>query len=306
MEKGRLKGYSMTKKSFFLLSLTAIIWGFAFTAQRVGGGYLGNFSFNGLRYLLGTCSLIPVILLFEKGPTDKKKKKSTLIYGTITGCILFTASALQQAGINLTGSAGKSGFITGLYLVLVPFFGMFLGKKIRPITWVAAALAVGGLYLISFSGATTFGWGDGVLLLGTIFWAAHILIIDKAGDQVYSIRYSCVQFFVCALLNLALIPFLETPTLSDVRMALIPLLYSGVMSTGVAYTCQVLGQKNTDPALASLILSTETVFSAVGGALILGERMSPGGYVGCILIFAAILICQVDPKLFQKLRKSNR
>ncbi|MBR5869009.1 MAG: DMT family transporter [Clostridia bacterium] len=291
----------MTKKSFFLLALTAIIWGFAFAFQRVGGGYLGNFSFNCIRYLFGTCALIPVIFLFEKGATDKKKTKTTWIYGAITGFILFAASALQQAGINITGSAGKSGFITGLYLVLVPFFGLFLGKKIRPITWIAAALAVGGLYLISFSGATAFGWGDGVLLLGTIFWAAHILIIDKAGDSVYSIRYSCVQFLVCALLNLVMIPFFESPTLADVRLALIPLLYSGIMSTGVAYTCQVLGQKNTDPALASLILSTETVFSAVGGALLLGERMTPGGYVGCILIFSAILICQVNRDMLRKL-----
>ncbi|MBR4866138.1 MAG: DMT family transporter, partial [Clostridia bacterium] len=199
----------MTKKSFFLLALTAIIWGFAFAFQRIGGGYLGNFSFNGIRYLFGTAALIPVILFFEKGATDRARMRRTILYGMVTGAILFSASALQQAGINITGSAGKSGFITGLYLVLVPFFGMFLGKKIRPITWVAAALAVGGLYLISFSGATSFGWGDGVLLLGTIFWAAHILIIDKAGDTVYSIRYSCVQFLVCALLNLVLIPFFE-------------------------------------------------------------------------------------------------
>ena len=301
-----MKGYSMTKKSFFLLSLTAIIWGFAFTAQRVGGGYLGNFSFNGLRYLLGTCALIPVILLFEKGPTDKAKMKRTLLYGIATGLILFTASSLQQAGINITNSAGKSGFITGLYLVLVPFFGLFLGKKFRPITWVAAILAVGGLYLISFTGATAFGWGDGVLLISAIFWAGHILIVDKAGDGVYSLRYSMIQAFVCAILNGILIPFFESPTLADIQLGLIPILYTGIMSTGIAYTCQILGQKNADPALSSLILSTETVFSAVGGALILGERMTSGGYVGCILIFAAILICQVDPKLFQKLRKSNR
>ena len=291
----------MSKKSFFLCSLTAIIWGFAFAAQRVGGGYLGNFSFNAIRYLFGTCALVPVILLFEKGATDKTKLKRTLSFGVATGLILFTASALQQAGINITNSAGKSGFITGLYLVLVPFFGLFLGKKIRPITWLAAAIAVAGLYLISFSGAATFGWGDGVLLLGSFFWAGHILIVDKAGDSVYSIRYSLIQSLVCAMLNGILIPFFETPTLGDVRLALVPLLYSGVMSTGIAYTCQILGQKNADPALASLILSTETVFSAVGGALLLGERMTPGGYLGCVLIFTSILICQVSPDTLKKL-----
>lgn len=291
----------MPKKSFFLLFLTAIIWGFAFTAQRVGGGYLGNFSFNGLRYLLGTCALIPVILLFEKKATDPKKRRQTLLYGIATGLILFCASSLQQAGINITNSAGKAGFIAGLYLVLVPFLGLFLGKRFRPITWVAAGLAVGGLYLISFSGTTSFHIGDGILLLSAFFWACHILVVGKAGDSVYSVRYSLIQSLVCAVMNGILVPFCETPTLMDVRLAVVPILYTGILSTGIAYTCQILGQKNTDPALASLILSTETVFSVIGGALLLQERMSPGGYAGCILIFAAILICQIDPKWVRKI-----
>lgn len=285
----------MKKKNFILCLLTAIIWGFAFTAQRVGGDLLGNFSYNAIRYFLGACSLLPVILIFEKKKPEMALKP-TFLYGAAAGTVLFIASALQQAGVIITQSAGKSGFITGLYIILVPIIGLFLGKRIQPTLFIAAPLSLLGLFLVSWSNESGFTWGDALLLIGAVFWALHILVIDAAGDKVYSLRFSCLQFAVCAFLNLIFMLLFESITLEAVRASVIPLLYGGIMSSGVAYTLQVLGQKDADPAIASLVLSTETVFSAVGGALILHETMSFRAYVGCVLIFAAIILCQLSPR----------
>ncbi|MCQ2446617.1 MAG: DMT family transporter [Clostridia bacterium] len=289
----------MPKKNFILCALTAIIWGFAFTAQRIGGDHLGNFSYNAIRYLLGTVSLLPVVFLFEKR-NDEKKLKPTLLYGLAAGVVLFIASSLQQAGVIITQSAGKSGFITGLYIILVPFIGLFLGKRIKPSVFIAAPLSLLGLFLVSWGDEAGFSWGDVVLLIGAVFWALHILVIDAAGEKVYSLRFSVFQFFVCAILNLICMPLFESITVADVRASIIPLLYGGIMSSGVAYTLQILGQKNADPAICSLVLSTETVFSAIGGALILHETMSARAYVGCVLIFCAILLCQLSPRLSRR------
>lgn len=252
-------------KSTSLLFLTAIIWGFAFVAQRVGADYVGAFTFNGVRFLLGAISLIPVILIFEKEKFDKNKFKNTVITGILAGVILFIASSLQQFGIVFTGSAGKAGFLTGLYIVLVPLIRFVMGKKTSILTFFGAVFAVIGLFFLCMTGdKITFGIGDIVLIIGAVFWAAHILVIDKFVNMVSALKFSMVQFLTCGILGIIFALFTETIEVSAIKQAGIPILYGGLMSVGVAYTCQILGQKKADPTFASIIFSTESVFSAIG------------------------------------------
>lgn len=282
-------------KSTILLFLTAIIWGFAFVAQRVGAEYVGAFTFNGIRFLLGTISLIPVILVFEKEKFDKDKFKSTLISGVLAGVVLFIASTLQQFGVEITGSAGKAGFLTGLYIVLVPLIRFIMGKKTSVLTFFGAVFAVVGLFFLCMTGnEISFGIGDIVLIIGAFFWAGHILVVDKFVNNVSPLKFSMTQFFVCGFLSLVFALFTEDIELSAIQSAGIPILYGGFMSVGVAYTCQILGQKEADPTFASIVFSTESVFSAIGGAVILHEIMSGRGYLGCVLIFIGIILSQLD------------
>ena len=296
-------------KSTSLLFLTAIIWGFAFVAQRVGADYVGAFTFNGVRFLLGAISLIPVILIFEKEKFDKNKFKNTIITGILAGVILFIASSLQQFGIVFTGSAGKAGFLTGLYIVLVPLIRFVMGKKTSILTFFGAVFAVVGLFFLCMTGdKITFGIGDIVLIIGAVFWAAHILVIDKFVNLVSALKFSMVQFLTCGILGIIFALFTETIEVSAIKQAGIPILYGGLMSVGVAYTCQILGQKKADPTFASIIFSTESVFSAIGGALILHEMMSGRGYLGCVLIFIGIILSQItvdDVKRLGKKRNRN-
>ncbi len=284
-------------KSFALLLMTAMIWGFAFVAQRVGANYVGSFTFNGVRFALGAISLIPVILIFEKKDNDRKihtqKMSTTFKTGIIAGIILFTASSLQQVGIVITGSAGKASFLTGLYTVLVPIFGMFLGKRTTCNVWIGAFLAVVGMFLICVNEKWQIGMGDTVLIIGAIFWTLHILVIDRFVNEMYAIRFASTQFAVCGILGIVCALIFETITIDGIMNALIPILYGGVLSAGVAYTCQIIGQKNADPTYASIILSTESMFGAIGGALILHEVMTTRGYTGCALIFAGVIISQL-------------
>ena len=283
-------------KAIFLLFLTAIIWGFAFVAQTMVVGVMDTYAFNGIRFILGACSLIPVILIFEKEEKNTPKLKKTILCGICAGLILFIASSLQQIGVEITKSAGKAGFLTGLYTVLVPvIYFLFFRRKTHPLTWVGAVFAVGGLYLLSTNGNgfENIGIGDIVLLIGAVFWALHIIVIDRFIDSVSPLKFSMTQFWVCGILGLIITLFKGGVDIEAVRLSLIPILYGGVMSAGVAYTCQILGQKNADPTFASIILSTESVFSAIGGAIILGEKMSLFGYLGCVLIFAGIILSQL-------------
>lgn len=291
-------------KSTSLLFLTAIIWGFAFVAQRVGADYVGAFTFNGVRFLLGAISLIPVILIFEKEKFNKKKFKNTIITGILAGVILFIASSLQQFGIVFTGSAGKAGFLTGLYIVLVPLIRFVMGKKTSILTFFGAVFAVVGLFFLCMTGdKITFGIGDIVLIVGAVFWAAHILVIDKFVNLVSALKFSMVQFLTCGILGIIFALFSETIEVSAIKQAGIPILYGGLMSVGVAYTCQILGQKKADPTFASIIFSTESVFSAIGGALILREMMSGRGYLGCVLIFIGIIFSQITVDDIKRLTK---
>lgn len=288
-------------KSTFLLFLTAIIWGFAFVAQRVGAEFVGAFTFNGIRFLLGSLSLIPVILLFEREKIDKSKFLKTLVPSLLAGTILFVASTLQQLGVEWTGSAGKAGFLTGLYIVLVPIIRFFMGKKTSVFTFFGAIFALVGLFFLCMTGdELSFGKGDFVLIIGALFWAAHILVVDKYVNNISPLKFSMMQFFVCGLLSIICAVCTENIEFSAIKSAGIPILYGGLMSVGVAYTCQILGQKDADPTFASIVFSTESVFSAIGGAIILNEIMSGRGYVGCILIFIGIVLSQLNLESFRK------
>ena len=289
-------------KSLSLLLMTAMIWGFAFVAQRVGADYVGAFTFNGVRFILGAVSLIPVILIFEKKDKDKllhtSKMKETVLAGILAGLVLFTASALQQIGIEITKSAGKASFMTGLYTVMVPIFGIFLGKKTSLNIWLGAFFAVVGMFFLCVVGENwavnwQISYGDFILLLNAVFWAFHILIIDWFIERIYSLRFAFVQFMFCGVLSFCCAFGFEEISIEMLNAAVIPILYCGLLSVGVAYTCQIIGQKTADPTYASIILSTESMFGAIGGAIILREAMSIQGYLGCVLIFTGVIISQL-------------
>jgi len=282
-------------KGIIFCLTAAVVWGFAFAAQALGADYLEPFTFNGARFLLGAVALIPVCLIFEKNEHDPKKMKTTVIAGICAGSALFVASWLQQLGIQLTDSAGKAGFITGLYMIIVPIIGLFLGRKTGLQSWIGALLGVAGLFFICFdvSSGLTFTAGDLLLVACAVVFALHILIIDRFVENIYSLRFSMTQFAAAAVLNTVMALIFEEIALTNIVLAGIPILYCGIMSTGVAYTCQTLGQKYSEPTAASILLSTESVFSAIGGALILNERMQPLAYLGCALIFAGILLSQI-------------
>ncbi len=291
-------------KSTILLFLTAIIWGFAFVAQRVGAEFVGAFTFNGVRFFLGTLSLIPVILFFEREKLDKTKFIKILIPGIIAGTVLFIASTLQQYGVEITQSAGKAGFLTGLYTVLVPLIRFVMGKKTSIFTLFGAVFAVFGLFFLCMTGNEfSFGIGDVVLIIGAFFWAGHILVVDKYVNDISPLKFSLVQFLVCGILSMIFAFILEDIEFAAIKSAGIPILYGGLMSVGVAYTCQILGQKDSDPTFASIVFSTESVFSAIGGALLLNEIMSGRGYLGCILIFIGIVLSQLNPTEIKKVLK---
>lgn len=293
-------------KSTSLLFLTAIIWGFAFVAQRVGAEFVGAFTFNGIRFLLGSLSLIPVILIFEREKFDKSKFIKTLLPSILAGVILFIASTLQQLGVEWTGSAGKAGFLTGLYIVLVPIIRFFAGKKTSILTFFGAMFALVGLFFLCMTGdELSFGKGDVVLIIGAFFWAAHILVVDKYVNDISPLKFSMMQFLVCGFLSIISAICTETIELSAIKSAGVPILYGGLMSVGVAYTCQILGQKDADPTFASIVFSTESVFSAIGGAIILNEIMSGRGYLGCVLIFIGIILSQLNLDSLRKLIKKS-
>lgn len=283
-----------------ILLLTSAIWGFAFVAQRVGSQYVGAFTFNAVRFALGSISLIPLIVYF-----DKKKKidssnennievnaKKIIVPGVLIGAIIFAGSTLQQIGLTYT-TAGKASFITGLYMVAVPIIGIFLRHKIGKNSWIGVGLAVGGLYLLSVNENFSISYGDLLEVIGSVFWAVQILTIDYFSNKVDSLKLSCIQCATCSFLSLISALIFEQITISSISSALIPILYGGFLSVGVAYTLQVVAQKDAKPSHAAIILSMESVFGAVGGAVLLGEIMSTRGYIGCILILGGILVSQI-------------
>ncbi|MBO5883629.1 MAG: DMT family transporter [Clostridia bacterium] len=285
--------------SLFLLFLTAMIWGFAFVAQVEGIEYIGNFTLNGTRFTVGIISLLPVVLVFERGRTDREERKRTVKVSLLAGVVLFLASSFQQLGIQYTKSAGIAGFITGLYSVFIPIACFVLFKKRTSLNvWLGVVCAVIGLFLLCYKQGEGFSFGIGELLLlvGTFFWTAHVIIIDRCAKNVRSLHFSWGQFAVCAVLGLISMFIFEEPEMSNILDAKWAILYCGVLSVGVAYTLQVIAQKRADPTLAAIVLSTESVFSAVGGFLFGIDELTVFGIAGCILMFVGIVLSQLSPK----------
>lgn len=288
----------MRRKNAFMLFLTAFIWGTAFVAQSVGMDYLGPFGFNGIRSLIGGVALLPCIYILgkiNKNSNEKGDVKTLAAGGICCGLALFAASSMQQIGIQYT-TAGKAGFITAFYIVLVPVFGIFLGKKTGWKIWLAVALALAGLYFLCITESFSVGRGDIYVFIGALLFTVHILVIDYFAPRTDGVKMSCIQFFVAGILSMFPMAAFETTTVEGIMRSWGPLLYAGVLSCGVAYTLQIIGQKNMNPTVASLILSLESCISVLAGWAILGEQLSVREGVGCILMFAAIVLAQIPVK----------
>ncbi|SDE06751.1 DMT family transporter [Sporomusa acidovorans] len=282
-------------KSNMLLLLAAAIWGFAFVAQRVGMDHVGPFTFNGVRFLLGSFSLLPLIFYFRNKPQSSGQTvpRGSLLPGFLAGLVLFTAASLQQIGLMYT-TAGKAAFVTCLYIVLVPIFGIFLKQRAGKSIWFSSLLAVAGLYLLCVKESFFISYGDFLQLVGALFWTAHILLIDHFSGRVDALQLSLFQCITCGSLSLGTAFLLETVTLEGLSGALIPILYGGFGSVGIAYTLQIVGQKYSPPAHAAIILSMETVFATLGGFLLLDERLGFRELVGCALMLAGMLLTQLQ------------
>lgn len=299
----------MRPKNAIMLILTAFIWGTAFVAQSVGMDYLGPFTFNGVRSFIGGAALLPCIFIIERFNArggeelaresrrnqEKGSRKDLLTGGVACGLLLFAASSLQQVGIQYT-TAGKAGFITAFYIVIVPVLGIFLKKKTGLKVWAAVVIALTGLYFLCITESFTVGKGDVLLFFCALIFSVHILVIDYFSPKVEGVKMACIQFFVCGVASLVPMWTLETPRIADMAAGWLPLLYAGVLSCGVAYTLQIVGQKNVNPAVASLILSLESCFSVLAGWAVLGETLSLRESVGCVLMFAAIILAQLPEK----------
>lgn len=295
-----------------LLLLTAAIWGFAFVAQSVGMEYIGSFTFNAVRNLLAVVVLIPCIAVMNKtGAREKdadkenvkvvnKKEqgsnKTLIIGGICCGTLLCIASNLQQFGLKQT-TVGKTGFITTMYIVLVPILGIFLKKKVAGRVWVSVVIAVAGLYMLCMTGGGFYlQKGDALVMLCAVVFSIHILTIDYFAQKVDGVKMACIQFFVCSLLSAICMLIFEEPKLELILQAWLPILYAGVMSCGVGYTLQIVGQKGMNPTVASLILSLESVISVIAGWAILGQALSVRELIGCGLMFIAIVLVQLPER----------
>lgn len=282
----------------FLLLLTAAIWGFAFVAQSVGTEYVGPFTFNCLRSLIGGSVLIPVIMFTNKKKNRKKTKANdnVIIGGICCGLCLFGGMTLQQIGIQYT-TAGKAGFITTCYIVLVPVVSfLLLKKKCSTSTWIGVVLAIIGLYMLCIKSGFAISKGDMYVMLCAVMYTFHILVIDYFNTKADPIKMSCVQFFVVGAISAVFMFRFEAWNMNIIIHAWKPILYAGIISTGVGYTLQIIGQKGLNPTAASLIMSSESVFSVIGGRLLLGEEFSKRELIGCVLMLSAILLAQIPSK----------
>ena len=290
--------------SAVLLFLAAFIWGVAFVAQSVGMDYVGPFTFNGCRFLIGGLVLTPFAWMrernYEKSSSfqnltkegQKKHKKTTLTGGLCCGVAICIASSFQQAGMLYT-SVGKAGFITALYIVLVPVFGIFMKKEVTPILWMGVVLAAVGSYFLCITESFSINYGDVLVFICAICFTFHILIIDYFAPKADGVALSCIQFWFSGIVCMSIAVLRESPNLTAIFQAAAPILYAGVMSCGVAYTLQIIGQKHMKPAVASLILSLESVISVLAGWLILQEVLTGRQLFGCILVFAAVILAQL-------------
>ena len=291
---------SVSLRASALLLLTAVIWGVAFVAQSVGMDYVGPFTFSCVRNLIGGLVLLPCLPLLarmEEGakPVHKKQKKWPVLGGVCCGAALAVSEVLQQFGLTRT-SVGKAGFLTAMYILIVPLIGLFVGKRVGAKVWAAVGLAVCGMYLLCMTESFRVETGDLLVLASAAGFSLHILIIDHFSPGADGVRMSCIQFFTAGVVCLAPMLIWERPALTALLSAWAPILYAGVLSSGVAYTLQVIGQRDTDPTVASLILSLESVVAALAGWLILGERLSARELAGCALAFAAIVLTQLPER----------
>ncbi len=280
-----------------LLLLTAVIWGVAFVAQRAGMEHVGPFTYNAVRFALGSLALLPVIALRRRTRATLPaaatgKPIGALRAGLLAGAILIFGASLQQIGLVYT-TAGKAGFVTGLYVVLVPLSGLLWRQKTGWSAWTGAVLCVGGLFLLSVTSAFTVERGDLIVLAGSFFWAAHVQVVGWLSPRTDPVKLASVQFAVCAAASALGALFFEQPRLDGILAAAVPILYGGLLSVGVAYTLQVVAQQHAPPSHAAILLSLESVFAALGGAVILGERLGARETVGCALMFAGMIVSQV-------------
>jgi drug/metabolite transporter (DMT)-like permease len=302
----------MNKKALqadLLLLLTSCIWGLAFTAQRTGMEFLGPFTFNAIRFAMGSISLIPLIFFlkakkkkaisFEENAKSKFSFKTILVSSLLSGIVLFSAASFQQIGM-IYSTAGNAGFVTCLYVVLVPIFGLFIGRKTGIPTWIGAAATFAGLFFISQAGTSASAASSSVNLgfilvaISAIFWACHVLVIDHLVKKIDPLILSCGQFACCAIFSLIPALFTESISWEMLKGAMMPLLYSGLGSVGIAYTLQAVAQQHAPPAHASIIMCFESVFAAVGGILILGESITSKTFLGFAFMFAGMIVTQWD------------
>lgn len=289
----------MNKRAWgnLLLLLTAMIWGTAFVAQRVGMDDIEPFTFNAARMALAALAVgVPALLRAKAHPPTAKEKKDTLLGGLCCGGFLAAASLFQQVGLVYT-TAGKAGFLTAMYILLVPLLGaLVLGRREKRRTWFAVALGVAGMYLLCVREGLTLAKGDALVCVCAVLYAGHILCCDRFSHQSDPIALSALQFAVTALLSLVLALLTEQPQLWQLRAAAVPILYCGLISGGLGYTMQMVAQRYTEPTVASLLMSLESVFAALSGALLLHEHMSARELSGCVILFAAILLVQLPER----------
>lgn len=285
-------------KSNLMLLVCAMIWGSAFVAQSSGMEHIGPWTFNAMRSLIGGMTLVALMPFLDKvrHVTVQEKKamdqKTLLTGGIACGIVLCAASIFQQTGIQYT-TVGKAGFLTALYTIAVPVLGMCIGRKTRPLVWICVGISVVGFYFLSMAESLSLSYGDGLVLVGSLLFAVHILIIDHFSPKTDGVRLSCIQFFTAGIISLVPMFLFETPSVTAIISAAGPILYAGVLSSGAGYTLQIVGQKGADPSVASLILSLESVFSAIFGFLLLHQVLSLKELAGCALIFGAIILSQL-------------
>ena len=293
----------INNKSMFAnlaLILTALIWGVSFVAQKAGMDFIGPFSFNAIRSILGGISLIPVIYFFKLVKEDHRTKLEKHVQhirlaqaGISCGVALFIAMSIQQYCM-LHATAGKAGFITALYIIFVPILSVFFGHKLRPNIKISIILAVIGLYLLCFKNDSGFNLYDILLLVGALFYGIHILVVNHFSKKVNAAKMSCVQFFTVGILSIPFMLIFENTTINNVIACKIPILYAGILTCGVAYTLQIFGQKYTTPIIATLILCLESVFAVLGGAILLQETMTLKEISGCLFMISAVILSQLD------------
>ncbi len=304
MKKPRIK---LEVRNSFLLLLTALVWGVAFVAQRQGGASAGPYTFNCIRSFLGGFVLLPVIPFLDKVTGNQKQmtaqdKRRLSLGGALCGLILFVASTFQQMGMYYGTTAGKAGFLTACYILLVPVLGIFFGKKCGWNVWVSIPVAVVGLYFLCMTGGFSFQFGDSLVLLCAVCFSVHIMVVDHFSPLVDGVRMACIQFFVCGAWGMFPMVAVEIPQMGPTAWlqslgsidVWIPILYAGIMSCGVGYTLQIVGQNGINPAIASLLMSLESVFSVLAGMLLLQETMSGREILGCVLVFAAVIFAQLN------------